>query len=101
MNEKRKKEIMYNDLKAIAGFLIILALCFALFGCATTPEPKRSDTEFICTKIDCGDEDINDWPSEMDGEPVTQERLDAAVEKMKGVSTVLYCMFMPEECKQD
>jgi len=101
MDKKKRKEIMYGDLKAFVGFLIILAFCFALFGCATTPEPKRADTEFICTKIDCGDEDVDDWPSEMDGEPVTQERLDAAVEKMKGVSSVLYCMFMPEECKQD
>ena len=101
MNNNKKKEVMYNDLKAFVGFLIILALCFALFGCATTPEPKRSDTEFICTKIDCGDENVEDWPEVLDGEPVTQERLDAAVEKMKGVSSVLYCMFMPEECKQD
>ena len=23
---------------------------------------KRSDTEFLCKKIDCGDEDVTDWP---------------------------------------
>ena len=84
------------------NYIFLIPFLFMLVACATTDKPpKRSDTEFICKKIDCGDEDVADWPETMDGEPVTQERLDAAVEKMKGVSTVLYCMFMPEECRQD
>ena len=92
---------MYNDLKAFVGFLIVLALCFALFGCATTPEPKRSDTEFICTKIDCGDEDVDDWPGVLDGIEITQDRLDAAVDKMRPVSLMFVCMFAPEECQEE
>ena len=91
-------------------FLGISLFVFMMAGCTMIqPETdytenesiKRSDTEFLCKKIDCGDENVEDWPEVLDGEPVTQERLDAAVEKMKGVSSVLYCMFMPEECKQD
>ena len=94
----------------IAVIMIIFLVIFMFAGCTTTPHTdapvenesiKRSDQEFICKKIDCGDEDVADWPETMDGEPVTQERLDAAVEKMRGVSIMLVCMFTPEECREE
>ena len=48
-----------------------------------------------------GDEDVDDWPNVLDGIEITQEKLDAAVEKMRPVSLMFVCMFAPEECKED
>ena len=102
--------------------MIIFLFVFLMAGCTMIqPETdhtenesiKRSDTEFLCKKIDCGDEDVDDWPEVLDGieitqepevldgEPVTQDRLDAAVEKMRPVSLMFVCMFAPEECKEE
>ena len=93
----------------IVIIMIIFLVVFMIQGCTSkvstqkTQENesiKRSDTEFLCKKIDCGDEDVDDWPGVLDGIEITQERLDAAVEKMKPVSLMLVCMFAPEECQE-
>ena len=94
----------------IVVIMIIFLVVFVIQGCTlinSQQKPqenesiKRSDTEFLCKKIDCGDEDVTDWPEVLDGEPVTQDRLDAAVEKMRPVSLMFVCMFAPEECKEE
>ena len=99
MDNRKRKEVIWNDTKAWIGFVVIVLLGLALFSCSPTPEPKRSDTEFMCKKIDAGDEDVDDWPNVLDGIEITQEKLDAAVEKMRPVSLMFVCMFAPEECK--
>ena len=90
--------------------MIIFLVVFVIQGCSSVVNQKnpqenesikKSDQEFICKKIDCGDEDVTDWPEVLDGEPVTQDRLDAAVEKMRPVSLMFVCMFAPEECKEE
>ena len=90
--------------------MIIFLFVFMMASCTTIqPETdhtenesiKRSDTEFLCKKIDCGDEDVDDWPEVLDGIEITQERLDAAVEKMRPVSLMFVCMFAPEECQDE
>jgi len=94
----------------IVVIMIIFLVVFMIQGCTSTVSTqktqenesiKRSDTEFLCKKIDCGDEDVDDWPEVLDGIEITQERLDAAVEKMKPVSLMLVCMFAPEECQEE
>ena len=90
--------------------MIIFLVVFVIQGCTSVVNQKnpqenesikRSDTEFLCKKIDCGDEDVADWPEVLDGEPVTQDRLDAAVKKMRPVSLMFVCMFAPEECQDE
>lgn len=89
--------------------MIIFLVVFVIQGCTSVVNQKnpvenesikKSDQEFICKKIDCGDEDIADWPTELDGVEITQERLDAAVEKMRPVSLMFVCLFAPEECQE-
>ena len=104
---KRIKDHLSNPVLII---MIIFLFVFMLTSCTTIqPQPdhtenesiKRSDTEFLCKKIDCGDEDVDDWPGVLDGIEITQDRLDAAVEKMRPVSLMFVCMFAPEECQDE
>ena len=94
----------------IVVIMIIFLVVFVIQGCTLinsqqNPQEnesiKRSDTEFLCKKIDCGDEDVDDWPGVLDGIEITQDRLDAAVEKMRPVSLMFVCMFAPEECQDE
>ena len=90
--------------------MIIFLVVFVIQGCTSVVNQKnpqenesikKSDTEFLCKKIDCGDEDVDDWPGVLDGIEITQDRLDAAVEKMRPVSLMFVCMFAPEECQDE
>ena len=57
---RSSRYLLYPGILIIFVFLI----CGALVGCATMEWPwkkniKAQEKEFICTKIDCGDEDID------------------------------------------
>ena len=70
------------------GILLILIL-FLLIGCATFKWPWEKEIpmmddnpkEFICTKIDCGDEDIE--------------------QKIKDEQNIIACIKLQPECKLD
>ena len=43
MDNRKRKEVIWNDTKALIGFVVIVLLGLALFSCSPTPEPKPED----------------------------------------------------------